>query len=89
MPVQDANNCLFDSVLFFYPHKPPQYNGSSLRLQLINDMASYPAQYKVNKNTKNIINHIVKSAEQFNIKIQTPALNKPYFIYIFTVCYPS
>ena len=49
MPVQDANNCLFDSVLFFYPHKPPQYNGSSLRLQLINEMASYPAQYKVKK----------------------------------------
>ena len=57
MPVQDANNCLFDSVLFFYPHKPPQYNGSSLRLQLINEMASYPAQYKVNKSTENIIKH--------------------------------
>ena len=51
LPIQDQKNCLFDSVLFFYPNKPAQYNGSSLRLQLINEMAQYPQQYRVNKIT--------------------------------------
>ena len=52
LPIQDQKNCLFDSVLFFYPNKPPHYNGSSLRLQLINQMAQYPLQYRVNQINK-------------------------------------
>ena len=47
LPVQDRKNCLFDSVLFFFPHKPSTYRGSNLRLQLISTMAQYPDQYKV------------------------------------------
>ena len=47
LPVQDRKNCLFDSVLFFFPHKPSTYRGSNLGLQLISTMAQYPDQYKV------------------------------------------
>ena len=43
----DKFNCLFDSVLFFFPMKPPGYKGASLRLQLVYEMALHPDEYKV------------------------------------------
>ena len=49
MTYPDRFNCLFDSVLFFFPMKPAGYKGASLRLQLIYEMALHPQEYKVPK----------------------------------------
>ena len=43
----EKKNCMFDSSLFFFPTKPHKYNGSSLRLQLMYQMATQPQSYKV------------------------------------------
>ena len=43
----DKVNCLFDSVLYFFGMCPPGYKGAALRLQLINEMALKPEEYKV------------------------------------------
>ena len=47
MTFPDKYNCLFDSVLFFFPMKPAGFKGSLLRLQLIHEMAIHPVEYKV------------------------------------------
>ena len=53
---QDSQNCLFDSIMFFFSLKPPNFKGSNLRLLLISTMALNPDVYKVNKYLQNKLN---------------------------------